>query len=105
MADEPIPKYNIVHVYQALGGVVPKGGTVIKVRCLFHEDRTPSATLNTDTQRIRCYSCGFFDDAIGLIQAHDGLDFADAKSKAESCSQGASRTVQRQPGAWLGLLD
>ncbi len=31
-----------------------------------HEDRTPSMTVYTDSQRFRCYGCGLFGDVVDL---------------------------------------
>ena len=41
------------------------------VRCPFHEDRTPSATIDENEQWFHCHTCGIHDDAIGLVRVRD----------------------------------
>jgi DNA primase len=45
-------------------------------RCLSpaHEDRTPSKSIYTDTQRFRCYGCGAHGDVIDLLMLAEGMD-------------------------------
>lgn len=52
-----------------------------KARCLFHEDRTPSASLyrgKDGYERLRCFGCGADVDLIGAAQEIHGLDFKGA---------------------------
>lgn len=49
-----------------------------KARCLFHEDRTPSASLyrgKDGYERLKCFGCGKDVDLIGAAQELHGLDF------------------------------
>lgn len=49
-----------------------------KARCLFHEDKTPSASLyrgKDGYERLKCFGCGMDVDVIGAAQELHGLAF------------------------------
>ena len=43
-----------------------------------HDDRNPSFSIRTLTNRFTCYACGGRGDVIALVMAMEGLDFVDA---------------------------
>ncbi len=58
------------------------GKSNTKVKCPFHDDKTPSFTLYLDTGRFQCYgTCGVNGDAIEFIEKKEGLDFKSAVKK------------------------
>lgn len=41
-----------------------------KYRCPFHQDKTPSLSIDTRTGRFRCFSCGAHGDMIDFVQQY-----------------------------------
>ena len=46
--------------------------------CPFHDERTPSFSVNADQKLYHCFGCGEGGDAIGFVQATEALDFPGA---------------------------
>lgn len=97
MRREAVPKYAIGPVLRELGLVDSlRGAGRSKVRCPFHGDKTPSATVDEDEQWFHCFTCGIHYDAIDLLREYGGqADFASAKREAERISGHGSARVQR----------
>ena len=47
-------------------------------RCPFHEERTPSFSVNAVDKLYHCFGCGASGDAITFVEEKEGLDFAGA---------------------------
>jgi DNA primase len=47
-------------------------------RCPFHEERTPSFSVNAADKLYHCFGCGKGGDAISLVRELEQLDFAEA---------------------------
>lgn len=86
---DPLPKPEIADVLQELGAThVPTGYGWVRMRCPFHEDRTPSASVNHDpeTGGFRCHSCQRHGDGLKLLQDELGLSFTEALERASNLS-------------------
>lgn len=46
--------------------------------CPFHNEKTPSFTLNNQKGFYHCFGCGAHGDAISFLQDHDNLSFMEA---------------------------
>jgi DNA primase len=46
--------------------------------CPFHDERTPSFSVNADQGLYHCFGCGVGGDAIGFVRETEVLDFAEA---------------------------
>jgi len=46
--------------------------------CPFHDERTPSFSVNAEHKLYHCFGCGESGDAIGFVQATEALDFREA---------------------------
>jgi DNA primase len=46
--------------------------------CPFHEERTPSFSVNAEHRLYHCFGCGASGDAIGFVEETEGLDFRQA---------------------------
>jgi DNA primase len=46
--------------------------------CPFHDERTPSFSVNAVDKLFYCFGCQAKGDAIGFVEQADGLDFVDA---------------------------
>lgn len=49
-----------------------------KCRCPFHDDRNPSMTFNTKTNKFRCWACGEHGGTIDLVMRFFGVGFVKA---------------------------
>ncbi len=56
-----------------------KGGPVeFKAKCPFHEERTPSFTVNADKGIFHCFGCGENGDVFDWVMRRRGVDFPTA---------------------------
>ncbi|MEA2483693.1 MAG: primase, partial [Thermoleophilaceae bacterium] len=46
--------------------------------CPFHDERTPSFSVNAENKLYYCFGCGASGDAIKFVEESDGLDFREA---------------------------
>jgi DNA primase len=75
--DRVIAAHDIVEV---VGRHLPlaKAGRSYKALCPFHEEKTPSFTVNPDRQSFRCFGCGKSGNVFGFLMEKDGLTFPEA---------------------------
>jgi DNA primase len=52
--------------------------------CPFHNEKTPSFTVNDRKRFCHCFGCGAHHDAIGFVMARQGLGFREAVELLES---------------------
>ena len=57
---------------------VTRAGREFKACCPFHNEKSPSFTINDDKQFYHCFGCGAHGDVIGFVMRHDNLSFIDA---------------------------
>ena len=55
-----------------------KAGANYMGRCPFHEERTPSFSVNPVEKLYYCFGCGEGGDLLGFVQKKENLDFAQA---------------------------
>lgn len=55
-----------------------KSGREFKALCPFHNEKTPSFTINEDKGFFHCFSCGAHGDAIRWLTDYSGLNFIEA---------------------------
>ena len=55
-----------------------KAGANYSGRCPFHEERTPSFSVNPAEKLYYCFGCGVGGNLFGFVQAKENLDFAGA---------------------------
>src|SRR5947209_17293030 len=53
-------------------------GTRYTGLCPFHDERTPSFSVDADHKLYHCFGCGESGDAIRFVERTDGLDFKEA---------------------------
>jgi DNA primase len=53
-------------------------GTRFTGLCPFHDERTPSFSVNADQKLFYCFGCQAKGDAIGFVEQSEGLDFPEA---------------------------
>ncbi len=57
---------------------VQKAGREFKACCPFHNEKSPSFTINDEKGFYHCFGCGAHGDAIRWMTDHQGLPFLDA---------------------------
>ena len=57
---------------------VQKAGREFKACCPFHNEKSPSFTINDDKGFYHCFGCGAHGDAIRWMTDHQGLPFMEA---------------------------
>src|SRR4051812_21533964 len=55
-----------------------RAGREFKACCPFHNEKTPSFTINDDKHFYHCFGCGAHGDAIRFLTDHNGMPFMDA---------------------------
>ena len=53
-------------------------GTRYMGRCPFHEERSPSFSVNADLNLYHCFGCGKGGDVVTFVRETEGLDFVGA---------------------------
>ena len=76
----------------------------VPCKCVIHDDTMASAAYNLDSQAYNCLVCQVLGDVYTLVQAKEGLDFKDAKRKAESIAHGRSKQIRQQSNSTGSLL-
>jgi DNA primase len=63
-----------------VGDVVPlrKAGATLKGLCPFHQEKTPSFTVNRDKGIFHCFGCGTGGDVVKFVQLHQKSTFPEA---------------------------
>lgn len=72
-----------------------------KVRCAFHGDRNPSASVSR--YGFTCWACGRTGDAIKLVREEEGLNYQDAVRRCAEIADTETATTPSKPG-WGSLL-
>lgn len=70
----------LIAVLREHGTRVPANGNV---SCMFHEDTSPSMSIDRARGLFKCHSCGRGGDVFTLVQEWQGLSFEEAKEKLE----------------------
>ena len=71
-----------------------KSGKNYSARCPFHEEKTPSFSVNPDKQFYYCFGCGAGGNALGFLMDYENLDFPRA---VEALAGSAGLEVPREP--------
>lgn len=80
-----------------------RAGRELSGKCPFHEDSSPSFTVNPDKQLFHCHGCGAGGDVIAFEQRIRGLSFQDAlQSLAERAGiqTNTSHATTQQRAEW-----
>ena len=78
--DQIIAANDIVEV---IGGYFPlkRAGGMWKALCPFHQERTPSFSVNPQRQIFKCFGCGAGGSVIRFVMSYENLDFVAAAKK------------------------
>ena len=70
-------------IVEVVSGYFPlkRAGTAWKANCPFHNESTPSFTVNPQRQMFKCFGCGAGGSAIRFVMSYENLDFVSAAKK------------------------
>jgi DNA primase len=74
---------------------VKKSGRTYMAVCPFHEEKTPSMSVDRARGLYHCFGCGKGGDLFSFVQETQGLDFADS---LELLARKAGVTLTKDPG-------
>lgn len=72
-----------------------KTGKNYSACCPFHDEKTPSFSVNPEKQFYYCFGCQAGGNAIGFVMEYENLDFVEA---VEALAQNAGLEVPREEG-------
>jgi DNA primase len=72
-----------------------KSGKNYMACCPFHDEKTPSFSVNAEKQFYHCFGCGESGNAIGFLMAYEHRDFPDV---VETLAQQQGMEVPREAG-------
>ena len=101
-----------VDLVAVVGRFVPlkKNGHEYHGCCPFHDERTPSFTVNADKGFVHCFGCGAHHDAIGFIQRITSCSFVEACKQLGGQEYAVAQVVKEkikvsdERRAWVPLL-
>jgi len=78
IVDEIRARSNIVDIIGSIVQLKRAGSGVYKALCPFHQEKTPSFTVNENKQVYHCFGCGKGGDVFRFIMEHENVDFPNA---------------------------
>ncbi len=94
--DDLLHRTDIVEVVARRVPDLKKKGRNHSACCPFHQEKTPSFSVNEDRQFYYCFGCGAGGNAIGFVMNFEQLDFPQA---VESLARDAGLEVPREESA------
>ena len=82
---------DLVALIESKGIPLKKNGKGYKGLCPFHEDKTPSLSVNPETNLWNCFGCDKGGDVIRFVELFDKIDFPQAVSQLEVSSKKLAR--------------
>ena len=76
--EEVRSRCNIVEVVGAYLPQLRRRGTTYKCNCPFHQEKTPSFTVNDARQIYHCFGCGAGGDVFRFVMEYEKVDFVTA---------------------------
>jgi DNA primase len=69
-----------VDIVDLISRYVPlkRAGAAWKGLCPFHDEKTPSFTVNKATKHYHCFGCGAHGDSVAFLMEHERLEFKQA---------------------------
>ena len=77
-----------------------KSGKNYTARCPFHQEKTPSFSVNPEKQFYYCFGCGAGGNALGFIMDYENLEFPQAvEMLADTAGMKVPREESKSPAA------
>ena len=61
-----------------------RSGAAFKAPCPFHDEKSPSFTVNPARQKYHCFGCAAHGDAISFVMEYEKLNYPEAIEKLAS---------------------
>ena len=74
-------RIDLADLIEAYGIDLRRSGSNAKACCPFHQEKTPSFTVNSEKGFYKCFGCGESGDAITFVQKMEGVTFLEAVRK------------------------
>jgi DNA primase len=74
-------KLDIVEIVREYVPALRRAGRNYKANCPFHNEKTPSFTVNQEKQIFHCFGCGTGGDVFKFVMDIEGLSFPEAARK------------------------
>ncbi len=100
-----ITKFPIGPVLEEFGFYLSRTTGRYSVKCMFHDDKVASGSVDFGSQRYVCFACGVSGDAVDLLREHERLDFAEAVERAAAITGVRDGRVSDESRPGLGLFD
>jgi DNA primase len=70
-------------IVDVVSGYFPlkRAGTAFKANCPFHNEKSPSFSVNPARGTYHCFGCGAGGNAVGFVMKYEGLPFVDTVRK------------------------
>jgi DNA primase len=100
-------------IVEVIGSYFPlkRAGANFKALCPFHQEKTPSFTVNTQRQTFHCFGCGVGGSVFRFVMEYEHIDFPAAVHKLAARAglpvveeRGASADEDRQHDARRAML-
>lgn len=92
-ADEVKARLDHAAFYESQLGRLTGEGVQRMARCPFHEDATPSLSVNVETGLFHCFGCGASGDVIAFVQRREGVPFPEALARLAAVAGVATATA------------
>jgi DNA primase len=86
--------HDLKGVVESYGIRLSKKGTNFVGLCPFHEEKTPSFTVNPKTNLYHCFGCNAGGDVIGFVCKQEGIGFKEAMAKLRNGKNGKRSTIK-----------
>lgn len=77
-AREIIDLTDLESLVSSFGIELKRSGSTMKGLCPFHDEKSPSFSVNTKDNRYKCFGCGNSGDAVTFLMEHKGMQFFEA---------------------------
>src|ERR1044071_5740746 len=70
-------------IVEVIGSYFPlkRAGSTYKALCPFHQEKTPSFTVNPSRQIFKCFGCGVGGSVFRFVEIYEHLSFPEAVKK------------------------
>ena len=97
--DEIKASVDIVSLFESFGVHLAQKGKGFSGRCPWHDDSTPSLSVDREKGLYHCFGCGEAGDAVALVEKVKGVGFKDALEYLKTQAGGLPRPRSKPPAA------
>ncbi len=88
--------HDLKAVIESYGVKLRKKGANYVGLCPFHEEKTPSFTVNPKTNLYHCFGCNAGGDVCGFITKQEGIGFREAYEKLSCNGKNGKKPQQKK---------